>query len=42
MILVKKNLVIDEMTYGEGSAEVLRVGIKRRGGRRDYTVVYVH
>ncbi len=42
MMLVKKNLVIDEMTYGEGSAEVLRVGIEKRGGRkRDYAVVYI-
>ncbi len=42
MMLIKKNLVVDEITYSEGSAEVLRVRIKRkRGGRRDYAVVYI-
>ncbi len=41
-IMLVKNMVIDEVTYGEGSAEVLRVGIKRRrGGKKDYAVVYV-
>ncbi len=40
--MLVKNLVVDEITYSEGSAEVLRVRIKRkRGGRRDYAVVYI-
>ena len=42
MLLVNKELQVDEIIYGEGSDEVLKVGLKSKGeGRRDFAVVYV-
>ena len=42
MLLVKKELQVDEIIFVEGIAEVLKVGVRSEGeGRRDYIVVYV-
>ena len=42
LLLIKKELKVDNVIYGEGRAEVLKVGVRRRGGsRRDFAVVYV-
>ena len=42
LILVKKELKVDNIIYGEGRAEILKVGVKQSGGsRRDFVVGYV-
>ena len=42
MLLVKKELQVDEIIYEEGSAEVLKIRVRsKREGRRDFAVVYV-
>ena len=42
MLLVKKELQVDEIIYGKGIGEVLKVGLRSKGeGKKDFTVVYV-
>ena len=42
MMLVKKDLIVDNTEIGKGKAEVLKVGIREKeGGKRDFAVVYV-
>ena len=42
LLLTKKELKVDNVVYGEGRAEVLKVGVRQSGAnRRDFAVVYV-
>lgn len=39
--MVKRELLVEEMKYGEGQTEMLKVLIRRKEERRDFAVVYV-
>jgi len=42
MLLIRKEVTVENVEEGEGMAEVLKVGIRRKkGGIRDFVVVYV-
>lgn len=42
MLVIKKDVKVVKMKIGEGTAEVLKSGMKRTGGgARDFAAVYV-
>ena len=42
MIMTKKNITVEEVVFGKGLAEILKVKIiERGGGKRDLAVAYV-
>ena len=42
MLLFKKNLRVSDIKYGEGLAEVFKIGVENIHGKiRHYTVTYV-
>jgi len=41
MLLAKKDVIVENVQVGEGMAKVLKLGVKRKGGKSDFVVVYI-